>query len=236
MYRSVTAANLLCGMRFRSLVWGVLALPVLLAPAACGGGSKGDSTTTSTIATTTTLPAMPADFNWWTPAAPVALGRGWTIGVCTKTTTSTSRGKRLCLENEDGREATVEHFRFRAPADGDLNTHAAQFVQDFIEDRKKGCGEAYRVDADPIVALDLKDGPAKRYGFIGGSAGAPDTERTVQWAGIRDGVLVILTLSGYDPGSCIPNTGQGTLNDLDQVIPGLNKLVLASGLPPVQPS
>jgi hypothetical protein len=224
------------GMLARPLAWGLLALPVLLVPAACGGGSQdAATTTTSTIATTTTLPAMPADFDWWAPAARVALGHGWTVGACTGTTPPTSKGKALCLDNKDGRTAVVEHFRFAAPADGDLSHHATQFVADFLADRKAGCGAGYQVEAEPTIALDLRDGQAKRYGFMGGYEGAPKTERTVQWAGVRGPALVIVTISGYDPGSCIPNTGQGTLDDLGQIVPGLDALVVAAGLPPLTP-
>jgi hypothetical protein len=221
-------------MRTRGLTWGFLAVPVLVATAACGGGGGPAATTTSTIATTTTLPTMPADFNWWTPT-PTPIGHGWTIGPCAPGAAPATKGKALCLTTKSGHEAVVEHFRFAAPADSDLNSHAAQFVKDFIADRKAGCGEAYVLDADPIVALDLHDGPAKRYGFTGGYRVAPKTERTVQWAGIRGPALVIISISGYDPGSCIPNTGQGTLQDLDEVVPGLNALVLAAGLPPLTP-
>jgi hypothetical protein len=224
-------------MRTRPMAWGLLALPVLLVPAACGGGGAKEAatTTTSTIATTTTLPAMPADFNWWAPASPTALGHGWTVGPCTGRPEPTSKGKGLCLDNKDGRQAVVEHFRFAAPADGNLNAHAAQFLDDFRKDRKTGCGEGYEMEAEPLIAFDLRDGQAKRYGFIGGYSGAPKTERTVQWAGIRGPALVIVTISGYDPGSCIPNTGQATLGDLDQLVPGLNALIVAAGLPPLHP-
>ena len=221
-------------MRTRPLTWGLITLPVLLATVACGSGGGSAATTTSTIATTTTLPAMPADFNWWTPT-PTPIGHGWTIGPCTAGEAPASKGKALCLTSKGGHDAVVEHFRFAAPADGNLNHHAAQFVEDFRADRQAGCGEAYILEADPILALDLRDGPAKRYGFTGAYRGAPKTERTVQWAGIRGPALVIISISGYDPGSCIPNTGQGTLQDLDEIIPGLNALVLSAGLPPLNP-
>lgn len=212
-----------------------MALGLVLASSGCGDGDdKAEPTTTSTEATTTTLPAMPTDFSWWDPA-PTPLGNGWVLGPCTSRTPET-RGKALCLDTEDGRSATIEHFRFRDDTNGNLNRHAASFVEDFLADRKAGCGKDYRVEADPIVNLDLPHGPAKRYGFTGGAGGSgPDTERTVQWAGIRDGVLVILTISAYDPGSCVPAVDQATLTDLAELLPGVDALVLASGLPPLTP-
>jgi hypothetical protein len=224
-------------MRSRSVALGLVAAVALLSSTACGGSSgKGASTSTTAAQTTTTaLPAMPTSFSWWSPA-PTALGNGWTISSCDPSQqVPQSQGKVLCLNNKDGRQAVLEHFRFAAPADGNLNHHAAQFVQDFLNDRKAGCGQAYRVDAEPIDALNLPDGPARRYGFTGGAANAPNSERTVQWAGIRGPALVIVTISGYDPGSCVPSSGQGTLEDLTEIIPGLHALVLAAGLPTLTP-
>jgi hypothetical protein len=100
-----------------------------------------------------------------------------------------------------------------------------------VTDRKAGCGDAYRVEAEPIDAYDVPGGPVRRYGFAGGAEGAPNTERTLQWAGLRDGVLVIVVLTGYDPGSCVAGEGEGTLVDQEEVLPGLQALIEASGLP-----
>ncbi len=44
-------------------------------------------------------------------------------------------------------------------------------------------------------------------------------------------MLVILTLSAYDPGACVSPVGEGTLEDQEEVLPGIHRLVLASGLP-----
>jgi hypothetical protein len=223
-------------MRTRAILGGLVAGGLLLASSACGSDHKeeAEASTTSTEATTTTLPTMPADFDWWAPA-PTALGHGWTLGPCTSRTPAT-KGKALCLDTKDGRKATLEHFRFRDDTNGNLNRHAASFVEDFLADRKAGCGKDYRVAADPIVSFTLPDGVAKRYGFTGGAGGSgPDTERTVQWAGTREGVLVILTISAYDPGSCVPAVDQATLADLAELLPGIDALVQAAGLPPLTP-
>ena len=201
---------------------------VLLAPlvllVACGDDDEAAPPST-TASTTTTLPAMPTDFDWWHAVGKVPLGGGWELGPCE------GDDPTLCYEHEDGRHGIIELFRFSAPADFNLNAHASQFVSDFVTDRKAGCGEAYRVVAEPIEALDLPDGPARRYGFSGGAEGAPDTERTIQWAGVREGVLVIVVLTGYDPGSCVTGEGEGTLQDQEEVLPGIQALLLAAGLP-----
>jgi hypothetical protein len=203
---------------------GPVVLALLLAVAACGGGDD-DAETTTTASTTTTIPAMPADFDWWHPLGKLSLGGGWELGACE------GDDPTLCFENADGRHGIIELFRFSAPADFNLNAHASDFVSDFVDDRKAGCGASYRVVAEPIDAFDLPDGPVRRYGFAGGAEGAPNTERTIQWAGLRDGVLVIVVLTGYDPGSCVSGEGEGTLDDLADVLPRLQALIEAAGLP-----
>jgi hypothetical protein len=208
----------------RRLLTAVGALALLLA--ACGGGDDDAESTASTApSTTTTLPAMPTDYDWWHPAGNVDLGGGWELSACP------GDDPTLCYAHEDGRHGIVELFRFSAPADFNLNSHAQTFVSDFVEDRQNGCGASYRVQAEPIDALELPDGPARRYGFSGGAASAPDTERTLQWAGLRDGVLIIVVLTGYDPGSCVAGEGEGTLADQAEIVDSLQALMLASGLP-----
>lgn len=206
-------------------------LVVSLATASCGErNGDDDAIATTAESTTTTLPAMPSDFDWWAPE-PVSLGGDWVLDACEHEVEATV----LCYAHPDGRSGTIEHFRFPAPPSLTLNAHAARFVEDFLADRRIGCGEGYRVEAEPIEALGLPDGDARRYGFSGGSGGSATTERTVQWAGLRDGALVILTVSAYDPGSCVAPEDQGTLDALQEVLPALEALVLASGLPTVTP-
>jgi hypothetical protein len=216
--------------------WLLLALAPALLAGACGGDDSGRTVTTE--ATTTTLPAMPADFDWWDPT-PTPIGSGWVLERCTddklpasvRTTVATAPNRPvLCFDHPDGRHGIVKLFRFQAPADGDLNAHAGRFVDDFIADRTKGCGEKYQLKADPIVPMALVDGDARRYGFEGGATGAGITEHTVQWAGIRGPALEIITVSVYDPGSCIVPDGEGTLQDLKEILPGMDALVQAAGL------
>ena len=205
-------------------------LPALLAVAAlavvltaCGGDDDGASSD-STRRTTTTLPPMPTDFDWWNPVE-VDLGGDWVLRDCEGADTT------LCFEHPDRRGGIVELFRFDAPADFNINAHAARFVEDFRNDRRLGCGVEYRVEPEPIEALDLPDGPARRYGFHGGAQGSVDTERTIQWAGLRGTSLVIITLSGYDPGSCVAAMDEALLHDQAAVVDAIHALVLASGLP-----
>jgi hypothetical protein len=205
----------------RSPALVLLALALVLA--ACGGDDDGSSSDT-TERTTTTLPVMPADFDWWNPVE-VPLGDDWVLHACEGEDTS------LCFEHPEGGSGVLELFRFDAPADFNINAHAARFVEDFRNDRRLGCGVEYRVEPEPIEALELPDGPARRYGFHGGSQGSVDTERTIQWAGLRGTSLVIVTLSGYDPGSCVAALDEATLEEMTAVLDGIHALVLAAGLP-----
>lgn len=214
--------------RPRRLLPLTVLLVVALAATACGGGGddEADATTTST---STTLPTMPTDFRWWDPS-PNPLGGGWVLHRCTVEVGQEADPAQLCFDNPDGRKGVVRLFRFLAPDDGDLNAHAGRFVDDFITDRKDGCGKEYVVKAEPIVAVDANGGRVVRYGFTGAFSGSPVTERTVQWAGIRGEALEIITLSAYDPGSCVVPNGEATLDAVDEVIPGIDALVSASGL------
>ena len=81
-----------------------------------------------------------------------------------------------------------------------------------------------------MIHWTLRHRNARRYGFTGGAQGSPTTEHTVQWAGIRGDALAIITISVYDPGSCIVPDGEGTVQDLEEVQPGIDALVEASGL------
>jgi len=225
-------------MRARPASLALAVLVAVLGPlAACGGDDSGAATTTEGPTTTSTLPVMPADFDWWQPVK-VPLGHGWTLAACTEPDPdedNPGQHGRLCATHQGGRQAVVKFFRFDAPPDGDLNAHAARFVQDFIADRRQGCGAEYRVTAEKIEPVDAPDGAARRYGFRGGATGSPDTERTVQWAGIRGDALEIVSVSGYDPGSCVTPIGEGTLQDLTDLIPGVDELVRAAGMPGPKP-
>ena len=199
-----------------------------VALAACGGGDDDggddDAATDTTERTTTTLPPVPPGFDWWS-FTELPLGGDWTLRPCEGSDSS------LCFDQGEGTGGFVGTFRFDVPADFDLNVHAARFVEDFRTDRRTGCGSEYRVEAEPIESLDLPDGPARRYGFLGGALNSADTERTIQWAGVRGTSLVIVTLSAYDPGSCVDAVGEATLDELEDVLPAIDQLILTAGLP-----
>ena len=218
-------------MRTRTLGPG-LALVVLIALAACGGGSSTAATTTTTTepTSTTTLPVMPSTFDWWAPTA-TPIGHGWTIEA-------------LPAGPGAGEQGPAPLPAGRRPPPGlprALPLPGADRPRPHPPRRpvRGGLPEGPHVRLRPAVPgggrtgrpETVRDGTAVRYGFTGGAASAADSERTVQWAGVRGSALVIVTISGYDPGSCLPNTGQGSLDDLKDIIPGLDALIRASGLP-----
>ncbi len=136
---------------------GLVAFALLLGAAACGDDDD-TAAPPSTTSTSTTLPTMPTDFDWWHPNQEVPLGGGWVLRECA------GNDPTLCFEHPDGRSGIVELFRFQAPPDRNLNAHAARFVDDFLADRRAGCGKEYRVEAEPIEPLELpgRPGPALR--------------------------------------------------------------------------
>jgi hypothetical protein len=213
------------------------ALGVLAAVlAACGGGGdddeEADTTTTEDTTTTTALDTTGfAAFSWSSPQ-PLGVGLDWTMADCE------GDEPKLCLTHPDGRHATVEHLRFQGEiAAVEISAHATKFVEEFTKDRTTGCGSGYQVIPEEPEHLFLADGPALRYGFSGGAGGPSGsiTERTIQWGAIREGTLVLVTISGYDPGSCLSPEGEGTRDDVEELLPGIEALITAIGMPTTWP-
>lgn len=208
----------------------VLALVLL----ACGGGDDdgADTTTSAPTTTTTALDTTGFDqFDWRNPQ-PLAVGHGWTLADCE------GDEPLLCLTHDDGRTARLEHRRFQGEiAQVEITAHAARFVEEFTKDRTAGCGSGYQVVPEEHEHLFLADGPALRYGFSGGAGGTASviTERTLQWGALRDGTLVLVTLSGYNPGSCLSPEGEGLLDDLEELVPSIDALLTAAGMPTTWP-
>ena len=82
-----------------------------------------------------------------TRRATCPLGGDWVLGACE------GDDPTLCYEHPDGRHGIVELFRFAAPADCNLNAHAAA-VRRRLHRRPQGRAAArqYRVVAEPIEA------------------------------------------------------------------------------------
>lgn len=113
-----------------------------------------------------------------------------------------------------------------------LQAHVDDFLQSFRSDRRIGCGAEYVVTPEPTRFVDAPGGLLVHYGFAGSpKAGAAPTERTIQWAGLRGDNLVLISVSAYEPTSCVESGSEGTLANLEDVEPRLRQLVEANALP-----
>jgi hypothetical protein len=113
-----------------------------------------------------------------------------------------------------------------------LEDHAERYVADFTAERTEGCPPGYAVTGDPPRRLSASDGLVVRYGFTGTLADGQPSEKTVQYAGLRDNTLVLLSAIAEDPGGCVPPEGTSfTSAQLAAFAPILDGIVEASGLP-----
>lgn len=187
------------------------------------GGAGGDRPTEVTA-------VPPARLDWLRPV-PVDLGGGWAVA-------DTEGDAPMVTVLRNGRPVgIVEYLDFglEEPATGDratLDAHMAEYVRDIGNDRATAPVKDYRFDPDPAVHLRAADGAAVRYGFRGTLSDGRPSERSVHWAGIRGGRLVIVAASAYDEGGLFAREGsEFTSADLDAVAERLDALVRASGLP-----
>lgn len=178
----------------------------------------------------TTVPLATAVVDWASPR-PVDLGAGWTV-------TDTEGDAPMLTVLRHGRPlGIVEYLDFplETPADDlvtALDAHVARYVRDIGRDRAGAPIEGYRFVPDAAVHLRGADGAMVRYGFRATLPDGRPSERTIQWAGIRGGRLVLVGASAYDPGGLFsPEGTEFTSADLDAVAERLDRLVRASGLP-----
>jgi hypothetical protein len=202
------------------------------------GGDGGPSATTPTTADEPDEPAGVAKVDWLSPALTVDLGGGFTLRHCE------GMAPIHCLAKDGEPAGLVELASYpltsvdaisKARARGDraaLEAHVEDFLTSFRGDRRQGCGPDYVVTPEPLRFVDAPDGLMANYGFQGApKAGAAPTERTLQWAGFRGSNLVLLSISAYDPTSCVESGSEGTVAELAEVEPRLRPLVEGNALP-----
>lgn len=178
----------------------------------------------------TTVAVDTAVIDWAAPGT-VDLGAGWTV-------TDTEGDAPMLTVLRHGRPVgIVEYLDFplETPADdvvATLDAHVARYVEDIGRDRAGAPIEGYRFVPDAAVHLRGADGAMVRYGFRATLPDGRPSERTIQWAGIRGGRLVLVGASAYDAGGLFSREGtEFTSADLDAVAERLHRLVRASGLP-----
>ena len=213
----------------------------------CAGGTEADGPQpppTSAASTTSTTPDLEAAPRFaWTSLVDVDLGAGWHL--------VDGEGDAPVVEVERDGEVVgiVELVAFpldtlptvsrRLAEDGEraaLAAHAEGYLREFREDRRQGCGPDHQFTPEPVVERSFPDGVAVRYGFTGG-VGSEQTERTIQWAGIRGDDLVIVSVAAYDEGSCIGTEGaELTTSELAELEPLLAPAAEANPLPTLENS
>lgn len=184
--------------------------------------------------TTTTTSAAVAALDWARPA-PVDLGGGWRI-------TDAEGDAPILTVLRDGRAVgfvELLDYRLETAAGDDratLDGHVARYYRDIGDDRRSAPIEHYAFESDAAVHVDTADGGAVRYGFRGTLPDGRPSERTIQWAGVRGGRLVLVSASAHDEGGLFGRDGtEFTSADLDAVADRLDGLVRASGLPEPAP-
>jgi hypothetical protein len=162
-------------------------------------------------------------FDWASPT-PVDLGGGWSVAD------AEGDGPFVEVRLDGAVVGFLEYMHY--PYDGTLDEHVADFYEAIGGDRADAPIEGYRFVPDRALHAAAADGPIVRYGFTGTMPDGGASERTYQWAGIRNGAVVLVSAAANDPGGLFPPEGtEFTTAQLESVVDRLDRLVRASGLP-----
>ena len=199
-----------------------------------GPAAPGPSRPSSTTVVNADVPRVD---DWLASDLSLALGGGIALTHCD------GDAPVLCFSRDGGERGILELSSFPiasldavrgAQAKGAraaLEAHVAEYLASLRDDRVAGCGDGYVVTALPTTFTEGPAGPVASYGFAGARRGEAVSERTVQWAALRGENLVLLNLSGYDDGSCVPAEGEGSVADAVAVEVRLRPVVEANPLP-----
>lgn len=217
----------------RLLIATVSAVAVVaLLLGACNAGDDGATSGTTTDTTEVTQGAV---VDWARPHD-VDLGGGWSLND------TEGDGPFLTVLRDGQTVGFIEYLDFPlAGSSGGtrvvLDAHVAEFFEAIGSDRADAPIEGYRFIPDEAVHGTAADGAIVRYGFRGLLPDGSPSERTVIWAGVRAGRLVLVSAAANDPGGLFPPEGtQFTSAQLDEVADRLDRTVRASGLPLPQPA
>ena len=218
----------------------VILLALGLALSACGGDADGSGSDGGSAATTPTTADEPrvVRVDWLDPSLSVDLGGGYTLQHCE------GAAPVHCLTKDGVPAGLLELASYpltsldaltKARARGErvaLEAHVDDFLTSFRADRRQGCGPEYVVTPEPVRFVDAPDGLLASYGFRGAPGdGAAPTERTLQWAGLRGSNLELVSISAFDPTSCVESGSEGTISELQEVETRLRQLVEGNPLP-----
>ena len=170
-----------------------------------------------------TQPTPMPTFDWASPTL-VDLGGGWSVAD------AEGDGPFVEVRLDGAVVGFLEYMRYAY--DGTLDEHVADFYDAIGGDRANAPVDGYRFVPDPATHSTAADGPIVRYGFTGTMPDGSASERTYQWAGIRNGEVVLISAAANDPGGLFPPEGtEFTTAQLESVVDRLDRLVRASGLP-----
>jgi hypothetical protein len=160
----------------------------------------------------------------WVTHDPVDLGEGWTVADMP------GDGPYASVLHDGSEVGFLEYGTY--DFDGTIDEHVAEYVRVIGDDRANGPIAGYRFTADAATHATAADGPIVRYGFTGTLPDGSPSERTYQWAGIRDGKVVLVTAAANDPGGLFSPEGvEFTTAQLESIVERLDRLIRASGLP-----
>ena len=197
-------------------------------------GSGDDRVSAPDGPTVTTVAEAAPTIDWARPEE-VELGGGWSV-------IDTEGDAPMVTVLRNGRTVGILEY-LDYPLEGSagddraaLDDHVGRFFRDIGADRARTPIDGYRFEPDPVAHATASDGAIVRYGFRATLPDGSPSERTIQWAGIRAGRLVLVSAAANDPGGLFPPEGpQFTSAQLDEATDRLDRLVRASGLPLPQP-
>ena len=223
MHQQSVAHGQLLGIRARTFLIAIL---LLVGCSDYGDSESAAPSTSTTAAAPTTTAARSGPTIGWSNVGVIELGSGYSLRD------EEGDAPIVAIYSDDEHVGIIEINKF--PADTtDLSAHIEQFHSSIEADRKEGCGTDYEYEREASSTLDGPDGEFVRYGFTGArERGAPVTERTIQWAAIQDGELVIINVAAYDEAGCIGTEGaELTVAELEKVEPLLSPVIERSPFP-----
>jgi hypothetical protein len=207
-------------------------LAVLVAASLVGCAGDDDDTSGASVPVEDVAPVL----DWRSlPDEPVQ-HEGWTFGSCGGTAPimcvagASGGGTVELLQYEvDEVEVVAETLDERGEAAA-LEAFAEEYVAAFSLSRPQEC-PGTSVVADAPVALVVGGSPGLRYGFQVFDESGTVVERSVQWATIDGGSLLVAAAGALDPArACLEPIGEFTPATLQAALPAIDDVIAASML------
>jgi hypothetical protein len=202
---------------------------------ACSDDRGGETSVATTTSTTTTLLRVPA-VSFTEDGPPVDLGDGWSVIGCE------GDAPLICVDRDGARVGVIELATFpvesfalpgfrEAAARGDVDAAmrilADDFITTFERDRREGCGDAYRIEAEEPETSTVLGQAGLRYGYVARQDGAI-VERQLNHGTIVGSEVVLANAPAYAAGGCVPREGEFEPSVLDEFEPYLRALIVTA--------